>query len=334
MEYKYLGDSGLEVSRLSYGTWVSFGQQMKTAEECAACLSLAKEKGINFFDTAEIYTHGEAEILLGKCFKKLGWNRSDYVVATKIFWGGQGPNRKGISRKRIVEGAQASLTRLGLEYVDVLFCHRPDWETPVEETVRAMNHIINQGKALYWGTSEWPAERIRQAIMIAEQLHLIAPIAEQPKYNLFNRDRVEVEYSTLFKNYRYGTTTWSPLEYGILTGKYNHQIPSGSRLSMSEYDWLKARLECEEGQRKVTIVHKLKPLADQLGTSTGRLAIAWCLLNSNVTTAILGASTPDQLIENIDSLDVLPKLTPAIQEQIESILSNKPNPIEDFKIRN
>lgn len=334
MEYQYLGNSGLEVSRLSYGTWVSFGQQMKTVDECVSCLSLAYEHGVNFFDTAEIYTHGEAEILLGKCFKKLSWNRSDYVVATKIFWGGQGPNRKGVSRKRIVEGTNASLERLGMDYVDVLFCHRPDWDTPVEETVRAMNHMISSGKALYWGTSEWPAERIREAILISEKLGLIAPVTEQPKYNLFYRERLELDYLSLFRDYRYGTTVWSPLEYGILTGKHNTGIASGSRLSMDEYDWLKARLDCEEGRRKISIVRKLQRIADSIGTTTGKLAIAWCLLNRNVSTVILGASDTDQLKENLDAADLVPKLSPEILNQMEIILDNKPAEIEDFKVRN
>lgn len=334
MEYRYLGNSGLEVSRLSYGTWVSFGQQMKTVDKCAECLSLAYENGINFFDTAEIYTHGEAEILLGKSLKKLAWSRSDYVISTKIFWGGQGPNRKGVSRKRIVEGTQASLSRLGLDYVDVLFCHRPDWETPVEETVRAMNQMIQEGKALYWGTSEWPAERIREAIMLAERLGLIAPIVEQPKYNLFYRDRLEVEYRGLFKDYGYGTTIWSPLEYGILTGKYNHEIPKGSRLSMDEYNWLKARLESEEGQNKVKTVQQIQPIADRLGISTAELSIAWCLKNPDVSTVVLGASTPEQLSENIKASAAVSLLTSEIRQEIEEILNNTPSPQEDFKIRN
>jgi voltage-dependent potassium channel beta subunit len=250
MEYRHLGKSGLRVSALSFGAWVTFGQQI--GEDLAyQCMLAAYESGVNFFDNAEAYAHGEAETIMGNVIQRAGWKRSDLVISTKIFWGGDGPNDTGLSYKHLVEGTAASLDRLQLDYVDLLFCHRPDLHTPVEETVRAMNFIINQGMAFYWGTSEWSADQIMQAYGIARREHLIPPVMEQPQYNMFARERVEREYARLYQEIGLGTTVWSPLASGFLTGKYNQGIPDDSRLKLKGYEWLLEEFESEEGQKKI-----------------------------------------------------------------------------------
>lgn len=330
MEYRFLGSSGLQVSALSFGAWVTFGDQVGE-DEAHACMEAAWNAGVNFFDNAEAYAGGVAEKMMGRILKKTGWKRSDLVISTKVFWGGRGPNDKGLSRKHVLEGAAASLERLQLEYVDLFFAHRPDYQTPLEETVRAMSFLVNQGKALYWGTSEWPAEMIMQAHTIARREHLVPPTMEQPQYNMFTRERVEKEYARLYQEVGLGTTIWSPLASGILTGKYNEGIPEGSRMDLEKYQWLRGQLETEDGRRKLEKARALAPIAAELGAPLSQLAIAWCLKNPNVSTVITGASRAQQVTENMKALDLLPKLTPEVMGRIEQILGNRPAPAPNFR---
>ncbi|MGW8144719.1 MAG: potassium channel beta subunit family protein [Anaerolineales bacterium] len=330
MEYRYLGKSGLQVSALSLGAWVTYGGQV--GEEVAyQCMDAAIKAGVNFFDNAEAYARGEAERVMGNVIKKAGWKRSDLVISTKIFWGGTGPNDRGLSRKHIIEGTKASLERLQLDYVDLLFCHRPDIHTPIEETVRAMNYLIDQGKVFYWGTSEWSADKIMEAWAVARRENLIPPLMEQPEYNMFNRKRVEQEYARLYQEFGLGTTIWSPLDSGMLTGKYNQGIPKDSRLDLEGFDWLREGYESQEGQEKIGKVGQLMPIAEELGCTVAQLALAWCLVNRDVSTVITGASRPEQVEENMASLEVVPKLTDEVLERIEKILDNKPKPESDFR---
>lgn len=330
MEYRFLGKSGLKVSALSFGAWVTFDDQLDV-DAALACMTAAHDAGVNFFDNAEVYAGGQAETIMGQALKKAGWKRSDLVVSTKIFWGGKGPNDRGLSRKHILEGTDAALRRLDLDYVDLLFCHRPDVDTPIEETVWAMNHVLNQGKALYWGTSEWSAAQIRRAYDFARREHLMPPTMEQPQYNMFHRDRVEAEYADLYDEIGLGTTIWSPLASGILTGKYNDGIPQGSRLSLPNYQWLRPELESEAGKAKVEKVRQLTPIARELGCTMAQLAIAWCLTNDDVSTVITGASRPEQVTENMKALQVAEQLTPDVQENIEAILGNKPAGAQNWR---
>jgi len=328
MEYRHLGKSGLKVSALSFGAWVTFGNQM--GEDVAyECMRTAYEAGVNFFDNAEAYAGGKAETIMGKVIQRAGWKRSELVISTKIFWGGDGPNDSGLSHKHLVEGTLASLDRLQLDYVDLLFCHRPDIQTPIEETVRAMNFLINQGKAFYWGTSEWSAEQIMQAHGIARREHLIPPVMEQPEYNMFARERVEREYVRLYPEVGLGTTIWSPLASGFLTGKYNQGIPEDSRLNLKGYEWLREQYESAEGQDKIEKVRQLTKIAEEIGCSMSQLALAWCLKNPNVSTVITGASKPEQVTENMAALEIYPKLAAEAMDRIEAILDNKPEPIPD-----
>lgn len=330
MEYRHLGSSGLQVSALSFGAWVTFGNQIQV-NEAYEIMKAAYDSGVNFFDNAEIYARGEAETIMGKVFKKAGWKRSDLVVSTKIFWGGNGVNDKGLSRKHIIEGTDAALARLQMDYVDLLFCHRPDIRTPIEETVRAMTHIINQGKAFYWGTSEWSAREIQQAYDIARQENLIPPTMEQPQYNMFARDKIEQEYVPLYSGIGLGTTIWSPLASGILTGKYNSGMPDSTRFSLKGYEWLKNRLESDEGKAQIEKVRKMTTMAGEIGCTMAQMALAWCLKNHNVSTVITGATRPEQVIENMKSLDAVQKLTPDVMQGIEQILANKPAGAIDFR---
>jgi voltage-dependent potassium channel beta subunit len=330
MEYRYLGKSGLQVSALSLGAWVTYGGQV--GEQVAhECMQAAIEAGVNFFDNAEAYAHGEAETVMGNVIKKAGWKRSDLVISTKVFWGGDGPNDMGLSRKHVIEGTNASLERMQLDYVDLLFCHRPDIYTPVEETVRAMNYLIDQGKVFYWGTSEWSADKIMEAWAIARRENLIPPLMEQPHYNMFTRERVESEYAHLYQEIGLGTTIWSPLDSGILTGKYNQGIPKDSRLDLEGFDWLKEGYESQEGKEKILKVGQLMPIAEELGCTMAQLALAWCLVNQDVSTVITGASKPEQVKENMASLELVPKLTDEVMGRIEDILDNKPKPESDFR---
>ena len=330
MHYRHLGSSGLKVSALSFGSWVTFGNQ-SDQDMAYDCMVAAYDAGVNFFDNAEAYAGGEAEVIMGKVFRRAGWKRSDLVVSTKLFWGGQGPNDRGLSRKHILEGAEASLDRLQLSYVDLIYCHRPDRETPVEETVRAMSYLVNQGKALYWGTSEWSSEEIREAYHVARREHLVPPTMEQPEYNMFHRDRVEREYAGLYTEIGLGTTIWSPLASGVLSGKYNDGIPDDSRLKLEGYDWLRERYESEEGRLRIDKTRRLTPIADELGCSMAQLALAWCLHNPNVSSVITGASRSQQVTENMKALEVLERLTPDIMERIEDILDNRPEPPTGYR---
>jgi voltage-dependent potassium channel beta subunit len=330
MEYRFLGASGLQVSALSLGAWVTYGEQ--TGEDIAyACMDAAYNAGVNFFDNAEAYAGGKAEIVMGNVIRRAGWKRSDLVISTKIFWGGDGPNDTGLSRKHIVEGTDAALARLQMSYVDLIFCHRPDVNTPIEETVRAMDHIINQGKAFYWGTSEWDATQIVEAHAIARQEHLVPPLMEQPEYNMFHRERIEKEYAPLYEKIGLGTTIWSPLASGLLTGKYNQGFPQDARASLDGYEWLRERFESEEGKQRITKVRQLTKIAEELGCSMAQLAVAWCLRVPFVSTVITGASKPEQVTENMAALEVKEKFTPAILTRIEAVLDNKPKPPEDFR---
>ena len=330
MEYRYLGSSGLQVSALSYGAWVTFGDQMD--EDLAyECMSAARDAGVNFFDNAEAYAGGRAEVIMGNVLKKAGWKRSDLVVSTKIFWGGEGPNDKGLSRKHVLEGTEAALARLRLDYVDLVFCHRPDLHTPIEETVRAMTYLIDQGKAFYWGTSEWSAAQIMEAWAVARREHLIPPTMEQPQYNMFQRERIEVEYSRLYSEIGLGTTIWSPLASGLLTGKYNQGIPEGTRITLRGYEWLRDRFQSEEVNGHIEKIRSLGPVADELGCTMAQLALAWCLKNPNVSTVITGASGPEQVAENMKAVDVVGRLSDVVMERIESILDNRSRPESDFR---
>lgn len=320
MEYRRLGKAGVKVSALSFGSWITFGNQVgdSTADECISC---AYDHGINFFDNAEVYANGESEVVMGKLLKSKSWNRDTYLVSSKVFWGGELPTQKGLSRKHVVEACHAALKRLQVEYLDFYFCHRPDKETPMEETVWTMHNLITQGKILYWGTSEWSAQEIQEAFMVARQYNLIPPAMEQPQYNMFVRSKVEVEFDKLFRDYGYGSTIWSPLASGILTGKYNNGTPEDARLNRGELNWLKDRMLNQANLDKVA---KLGKIASDLDTSLANLAIAWCLKNPHVSTVLTGATKLDQLKQNLKSLDIVPKLTEDVLESIELILDNKP----------
>jgi len=320
MEYRRLGRSGLKVSALSYGSWVTFGDQIDT-DRAAECMQIAYDHGVNFFDNAEAYAGGQSETMMGEIIQENGWDRTDLVLSTKIFWGGDGPNDQGLSRKHILEGTRAALDRLQTDYVDLVYCHRPDVETPIEETVRAMSYLVNQGYAHYWGTSEWSAQQIRHAYELARREHLVPPTMEQPQYNMFHRERVEREYSLLYDDIGLGTTVWSPLASGLLTGKYNDGIPDDSRLATKGYEWLQDHVLLEE---RIEKVQKLSDVADDLGCTTAQLALAWCLQTPNVSTVITGASKPSQVEENMQALDVADHLDAETMERIESILDNEP----------
>ncbi|MBU1097507.1 MAG: aldo/keto reductase [Bacteroidetes bacterium] len=330
MEYRFLGKSGLKISALSYGAWVTFHEQFDT-NIAYQCMKEAFDAGVNFFDNAEAYAGGNAEIIMGEVVKKTGWKRSDLIISTKIFWGGKGPNDRGLSRKHIFEGCNAALKRLQMDYVDLIYCHRPDIHTPVEETVWAMNSLINQGKALYWGTSEWSAEQILQAYYIAKNEHLIPPLMEQPEYNMFKREKIEKEYLPLYDLVGLGTTIWSPLASGVITGKYNNGIPDNSRINLANYEWLKNIVLSEAGKEKIEKVKKLKPLADELGISQADMGLAWCLKNTNVSSVITGASNPNQVKQNMSAINVVSKLTDDVMLKIEEVLDNKPIPENDFR---
>lgn len=324
MEYRRLGNAGLKLSVLSFGSWVSFSKQIndKAADEL---MGIAYDKGINFFDNAEVYALGESEKMMGRVIKKKNWDRSSLVVSSKAFFGWRGkenkPNQTGNSRKHLIEACNEALQRLNVEYLDLYFCHRPDKNTPIEETVWAMNHLIQQGKIFYWGTSEWSGVEIMEAHRVAEKYRLIGPTMEQSQYNLFERNKIENEFSEIYKNVGLGTTIWSPLASGLLSGKYNDGIPKGSRFALEGFDWLKDRWVMDDKLKKVK---KLSELAAKLGVSTAALSIAWCIKNPNVSTAILGATKKQQLLDNLTALDVVEKLTPEVMEKIETIMKTKP----------
>jgi voltage-dependent potassium channel beta subunit len=324
MEYRRLGKSGLQVSTLSFGSWVSFHKQIndKIADEL---MGIAYDKGINFFDNAEVYALGESEKMMGRVIKKKKWDRTSYVLSSKAFFGWRGkenkPNQHGLSRKHLTEACTEALQRLQVDYLDLYFCHRPDKNTPIEEVVLTMNTLIQQGKILYWGTSEWSGVEIMEAHRVAQQYRLIGPTMEQPQYNLFERNKVENEFLEIYKNVGLGTTIWSPLASGLLTGKYNDGIPKGSRFAMEGFDWLTSTWMVED---KLKRVKKLGELAAKLGVSQAALSIAWCIKNPNVSTAILGATKKQQLLDNLKALEVLPLLTDEVMEKIEKIMQTKP----------
>ena len=319
MNYRRLGASGLKVSELSFGSWVTYGNQL-SGEPARDCMAAAYDAGVNFFDNAEVYARGQSETIMGDALRKLGWRRSSYVISTKFFWGiHDGPNEKNtLNRKYLMQAIDGSLERLGLDHVDLVFCHRADPETPIEETVRAMHDIIVAGKAHYWGTSEWSAAEIMAAWHVAERHHLHKPVMEQPQYNLLHRDRVEKEYARLYRDIGLGTTTWSPLASGLLTGKYNDGIPPDSRGTVKGYEWLAERLT---DAAKIAVVRRLLPIAADLGCTLAQLSLAWCLKNPHVSTVITGASRPAQVVENMQALAVVPRLDAAVMARIDAALA-------------
>ncbi len=322
MLYRYLGKSGLKVSALSFGSWLTFGKQIENniAQDLMSC---AYDHGVNFFDNAEIYSKGQSEIIMGQILKKLNWDRTSYLVSSKVFFGDgrNKPNQTGLSRKHIIEACHDAMKRLQVDYIDLFFCHRPDKNTPIEETVWSMHNLIQQGKILYWGTSEWSSQEIMEAHMIARERNLIGPTMEQPQYNMLTRHKVEVEYSQIYKTVGLGTTIWSPLASGILSNKYLDNIPTDTRLYMDGLDWLRERNLTEDNLNKLKAIGTL---SKELNLSLANLAIAWCIKNPNVSTAILGASKINQLEENFKSLEILEQLTPELMQKIDETLKNKP----------
>ena len=322
MEYRNLGKSGLQVSLFSFGSWLTFGKQISnnTAEDL---MKMAYDAGVNFFDNAEIYGRGKSETVMGSVLKKMHWPRDSYIISSKVFFGSDGklPTQVGLHRKHVVEACEGALSRLGLDYLDLYFCHRPDKSTPIEETVWTMHNLIQQGKILYWGTSEWSAQEIMEAHMVARQYNLIGPTMEQPQYNMFWREKVEVEFTQIYKTVGLGTTIWSPLCSGLLTGKYNDGFPKDTRLGMEGLDWLKDRTLVESHVEKTK---KLTDLASELGMTVAQMALLWCTVNPNVSTVILGASKTSQLKENLAALDLADKLNAEALEKIEDILDNQP----------
>lgn len=322
MEYRNLGKTGLKVSRLSLGSWLTFGKLIddKVSEKL---MHYAYDNGVNFFDNAEIYARGKSEKVMGKILNKSGWSRDSFIVSSKVFFGtgGQGPTQKGLNRKHVFEACHQAIKRLQVEYLDLYLCHRPDKSTPIEETVWAMHQLIMQGKILYWGTSEWSAQEIMEAHLFAKQNHLIGPIVEQPEYNMFARQKVEVEFAQIYKSVGLGTTIWSPLASGVLTDKYLKKFPKGTRLGVEGLEWLKEKNVTEEKLSKVSALHDL---SNELGMSLPVMSLAWCLKNDNVSTVILGASKISQLKENMKSIDVLDQMDASVMERIEKILENRP----------
>lgn len=324
MEYRKMGRTGLQLSILSFGSWVTFHKQIEdgTADEL---MGIAYDNGINFFDNAEVYALGQSEKMMGRVLKQKNWDRTSYILSSKAFFGWRGkenkPNQTGLSRKHLTEACHEALQRLQTDYLDLFFCHRPDKNTPIEEVVQTMNTLIQQGKILYWGTSEWSGVEIMEAHRVAKDYRLIGPSVEQPQYNLFERNKIENEYLEVYKNVGLGTTIWSPLAAGLLTGKYNNGIPEGSRFAIEGFDWLKDRWMAED---RINRVKKLGELANELGVSLAALSIAWCVKNENVTTAILGATKNSQLLDNLDALKVIPLLTDDRLKQIDEIVGTKP----------
>ena len=314
MEYRNLGNSGLKISCLSFGSWVTFVNQL-TESTALTCMSIARDHGVNFFDNAEAYANGKSEILMGKILKKLKWTRDSYIVSSKAFWGGELPTQKGLSKKHIHDACNNALKRLQVEYLDLYYCHRPDPDTPIEETVYSMNDLIQQGKILYWGTSEWSAAEIDYAFKVAEKYNLRGPTMEQPQYNLLYRDRFEKEYKPIFDKYKIGSTIWSPLASGVLSGKYMNRMPNKHRFKVKGYEWLQEELLHEDFLPKLNLIKKV---SDELNVSMAQLSIAWCLKNSNVSSVILGASKKTQLKENLASLEVYDMLN----DEIVNILNS------------
>ncbi len=323
MQYRRLGKSGLKVSEFSFGAWVTFGKQVGE-DDATSIMGYAYDHGVNFFDNAEGYEAGNAEIVMGEALKALKWSRDSYMVSSKVFWGGEKPTQKGLSAKHVTDGAHNALKRLGVDYLDLYFCHRPDLDTPIEETVRAMHNLVVQGKVIYWGTSEWTAQQLTEAHLVARRDNLTPPTMEQPEYNMFNRQKVEVDYLPIYE-VGLGTTIWSPLASGLLTGKYNEGIPADSRINLPGYEWLKRNLESPAGKAKIEKIKKLAVLAKEVGLPVHHMALLWCLNNPRVSTVILGASKKSQLEDNLKALDARAKLTSDVMAKIEEILGNKPD---------
>ena len=323
MLYRRLGKSGLQVSEFSLGSWVTFNKQVHESD-ALKLMTTAYDAGVNFFDNAEGYEGGKSETLMGSALQKLQWGRDTFIVSSKVFWGGAKPTQRGLSRKHVFDACHAALKRLQVEYLDLYFCHRPDVDTPIEETVRAMHDLIQQGKVLYWGTSQWTAQQITEAWGVAKDLKITPPTMEQPEYNFFERHKVEGDFLPLYELTGLGTTIWSPLASGILTGKYNKGVPEDSRLNLPGYEWLKKEWQSPEGKAKLAKVEKLAVLASKIGMPIHHMALLWCLSNKNVSTVILGASKQSQLVDNLAALDNRAKLTDEVKNKIEAILQNKP----------
>ncbi|MEL6408047.1 MAG: aldo/keto reductase [Chloroflexota bacterium] len=329
MEYRRLGGSGLKVSALSYGAWVSFSNQLGV-EKAQEIMTLCYDNGVNFFDNAEVYARGEAERIMGEVFKRTGWRRDSYIVSSKVLGGAVDnpkPTQHGLSRKHLFDACHQAMERLNVDYLDLYFCHRPDPEVPIEEVVRGMTDLIRQGKVMYWGTSEWSAQELMEAYSVAREYGLVPPTMEQPQYNMFHRERFEVEYARLYSQIGLGTTIWSPLASGVLTGKYNDGVPEDSRMALESYGWLRKRLESDEGQAQLEKVRELTTVANDLGCSMAQLALAWTLKNPNVSTAITGATKISHVEDNLAAIEVLGKLTDDVMDSIEGILDNKPQPL-------
>ncbi|QFY63251.1 aldo/keto reductase (plasmid) [Rhizobium grahamii] len=323
MEYRRLGKSGLKVSEFSFGSWVTFGKQVD-GRDAVELMKLAYDNGVNFFDNAEGYESGNSEVVMGNALKTLGWSRDSYIVSSKVFWGGQKPTQRGLSRKHVTDAAHAALKRLQVDYLDLYFCHRPDIDTPIEETVRAMHDLVAQGKVLYWGTSEWSAQQLTEAYAVARDLRITPPTMEQPQYNIFERQKVEADYLRLYDLLGLGTTIWSPLASGVLTGKYNSGVPDDSRMNLPGYEWLKEKLSSPAGRTQLEHVRQLAKLADEIGVSITHLALLWCLANPHVSTVILGASRKSQLEDNLAALSNKEKVTADVLARIDAIVGNKP----------
>ncbi|MEO5807404.1 aldo/keto reductase [Devosia sp.] len=323
MDYRRLGKSGLQVSELSLGSWVTFGKQVDE-KEAMSLMTHAYDEGINFFDNAEGYEAGASEALMGQALNKLGFSRDSFIVSSKVFWGGSKPTQRGLSRKHVFDAAHAAMKRLQVDYLDLYFCHRPDVDTPIEETVRAMHELVQQGKVLYWGTSEWNAQQLTEAWAVAKDLKITPPQMEQPQYNLFERQKVEGDYAPLYDLMGLGTTIWSPLASGVLTGKYNKGIPADSRMNLKGYEWLKAEWESDKGKQRLAQVAELAKLADEAGLPIHHMALLWCLANPHVSTVILGASKKSQLVDNLAALKSKAKLTADVMDKIDVIMGNKP----------
>ena len=323
MDYRRLGRTGLKVSEFSYGSWVTFAKQVDVAP-AKAMLTAAYDAGINFFDNAEGYEQGRSELVMGQAIEELGWSRDSYIVSSKVFWGGAKPTQRGLSAKHVTEACHAALRRLRVDHLDLYFCHRPDIDTPVEETVRAMHNLVVQGKVLYWGTSEWSGQRITEAHAVAARCGLTPPVMEQPQYNLFERHKVEADFAPVYESFGLGTTIWSPLASGVLTGKYNDGVPADSRMNLPGYEWLREEWAKPEGVAKLAKVRALAGLAARAGLPIHHLALLWCLANPNVSTVILGASKVAQLTDNLAALDNKARMTPDVLAEIEVIMGNKP----------
>ena len=327
MEYRRLGTSGLKVSALSFGAWVTFSNQLEVGQ-AVEIMGMAYDSGVNFFDNAEVYAHGEAERIMGRALEELAWPRDSYLVSSKVRWGSvpnPKPTQLGLSRKHVMEACDQALERLRVDHLDLYLCHRPDAEVPIQETVRAMTDLVQTGKVHYWGTSEWSAEELREAHAIAKEWRLIAPTMEQPEYNMFQRARIEVEYADLYETLGMGTTIYSPLASGILTGKYNDGVPDDSRMNLPGYEWLRETIESKDGRERIAKAIELGGVADEFGISMAQLALAWCLKNPHVSTVITGATKPEQLRENMGALEAVNLLTDEVMKRIDGILDNRPS---------